>query len=835
MFGNKTTRKDWRGVDIMLQLLNISKKYFVGDTTVDALKGVGIEFRESEFVSILGPSGCGKTTLLNIIGGLDQYSDGDLIINGRSTKEFRDADWDIYRNCSIGFVFQSYNLISHQTVLANVELAMTLSGVSKSERRRRAIQALEKVGLEDQLHKKPNQMSGGQMQRVAIARALVNNPDIILADEPTGALDTKTSVQIMDILHEIAKEKLVIMVTHNPELANTYATRIIKLQDGSVVEDSMPYHSELKKVKAKVKKKKTSMSFFTAVSLSHNNLMTKKGRTILTAFAGSIGIIGIALILSLSTGARDYIASVERETLSSYPIQIDHTTSDFSSMLAAMTGSNENKIAEGEKEPDKIYSNSIMGNMIDTMYQGITTNNLEKFKKYIEENKSKFDPYVSEIDYTYDTVLNIFKDSPGELYKVNPAQVMQALGMGEGPNMGFSNYNIWIKLSGEENSRKAMYELLDGRYPENYDEVVIVTDENGNISDYTLYSLGIYDNEELMKMLSSMIKGEEIKQHEQTSYSYEELMGLRFRLLLNTDYYEKNSSGLWADQSENASYLENKLEQALQIKVVGIVKCKEDSSSPLVVYGGVGYPGELMEYLITEIGESDIVKEQKSNPDINVFSGLAFGSTEDISGATYETNLKLLGVQELNSPSSILLYPKDFEAKDSIEDLISEYNAGKEKEDQITYTDYIGLMMSSITTIINAITYILIGFVSIALIVSCIMIGIITYISVLERTKEIGILRAIGASKHDISRVFNAETFIIGFVSGVLGIGVTLLIDWPINLVVNSAFEIKQIATLPVSSAVVLILISMGLTIIAGLIPSKMAAKKDPVEALRTE
>ena len=880
----------------MLKLSNIKKEYITGDTKVHALRGVNIEFRENELVSILGQSGCGKTTLLNIIGGLDQYTSGDLIINGKSTKEFKDSDWDTYRNHSIGFVFQSYNLISHQTVLANVELAMTLSGVSKQERRQRAIDALEKVGLGDQINKRPNQMSGGQMQRVAIARALVNNPDIILADEPTGALDTKTSIQITNILKEIAKERLVIMVTHNPSLAEEYSTRIIKLLDGEVIDDSMPYDKNSEAVVNYENKKKKSMSFTTALSLSLNNLMTKKGRTFLTAFAGSIGIIGIALILSLSNGVQNYIDSVEEETLGSYPLQIERESADLTGFMTNMMES-QTKQNEAESEDNEIISNNMMSSMISSMAAGTTTNDLKDFKEYLETNSDTLNQYTSGIEYQYKTQLNLYKaDDSEDLVQVNPSQVMDSMGVSMGnmaeiapmSPMGGTNYDIWSQLPAEKNLLDTQYELVDGRFPESHDEVVIITDGNGTISDYALYALGLLDQAELKDMLKRAMNGEELEAKEIIKYSYEDLMNLKFKLLLNTDYYEKNENGTWEDMSEDEDYILNKLQDALEVKVVGIIKQKSGtSSSSVAAYGGVGYSTDLTEYAVETIQESEIVKEQMADPAIDILTGIAFesenkdedmtmedlqayiatrpeaeqqqmqgaiqqmkaqGATDEMvldqfkdylkalkTDATYEGNLELLGVANMDEPSTILIYPSDFEAKEKIADFIDKYNSGRDENEVLRYTDFVALMMSSVTTIINAITYILVGFVAISLVVSCIMIGIITYISVLERTKEIGILRAIGASKKDISRVFNAETFIIGLCAGLLGIGVTVLLDMPINSIVFNAFGIENIASLPVNAAIILVVISMVLTVISGLIPSKMAAKKDPVEALRTE
>ena len=864
----------------MLSLKNIVKDYPSGDSKVEALKGISVEFRKSEFVSILGPSGCGKTTLLNIIGGLDQYTSGDLVINGKSTKEFKDSDWDSYRNHSIGFVFQSYNLIPHQTVLSNVELALTLSGVSKSERRRRAKEALERVGLGDQLNKKPNQMSGGQMQRVAIARALVNNPDILLADEPTGALDTETSVQIMEILKEISKDRLIVMVTHNPDLAESYSTRIIRLLDGQIVDDSNPYNANVVepiKRPEKPKGKKTSMSFATALSLSLNNLMTKKTRTFMTSFAGSIGIIGIALILSLSNGVQLYINRVEEETLSSYPISIEENVVNVSDLLSSMMSQQKDA---GDHQEDRIYSNDVMGQMLNTMMSELSTNNLEDFKSFIESEGSGLDPLVSDIQYGYSTPLNIYKaDTSDGIIQVNPSTVFEKLGMsamtdamssGMGGMSSMSGVDVWEEMLGNQELLDSQYDVIAGRMPEQYNEVVVIVDKDNEISDYTLYALGLKDLDELDQMRKD-IQEQKAFTPQPSNYSYDEILSQSFKLLLNTDYYQL-SEGVWADRSEDEAYMKQVLEDALEIKVVGILRPAEGSSVNSIS-GSVGYTSQLMEYLIERVNDSEIVKAQKADPQTDVFTGRPFQSEEEqgqpsfdvssltpeeqayfaglspeeqealaqqyaqnaVSQSTYEDNLLTLGVADLDSPSSINIYPKDFEAKEAISDIISDYNSRVGEENAIQYTDYVGLMMSSVTTIINAISYILIAFVSISLVVSSIMIGIITYISVLERTKEIGILRSIGASKRDVSRVFNAETLIVGFTSGAIGIGVTLLLIIPINIIIDNITGIAGIAALPWMAGVILVLISMLLTFIAGLIPSRIAAKKDPVIALRTE
>lgn len=867
----------------MLQLKNITKNYLSGDNEVQALKGIDIEFRESEFVSILGQSGCGKTTLLNIIGGLDRYTSGDLIINGKSTKEFKDKDWDTYRNHSVGFVFQSYNLIPHQTVLANVELALTISGVGKAERRKRAIEALQKVGLGDQINKKPNQMSGGQMQRVAIARALVNDPDILLADEPTGALDSKTSVQVMEILKEISKDRLIIMVTHNPELAEKYSSRIVKLLDGKIIDDSNPYKSSEEDVKKSKDKKdksgKASMKFTTAVRLSLNNLMTKKGRTFLTSFAGSIGIIGIALILSLSHGMQSYINRVEEDTLSSYPLTIQEASIDVTSMLEAMMGNGEKE----EHNDNKIYSRPIVNNILETVSTKLQTNNLEEFKKYLESGDTDIKNYINAIQYEYNLNLNIYKQNEDKTYQqVNPSKVFDELGFGEmmesrqstssmmSGSMTMTQTDVWNEMLDNQNLLQSQYDVLAGKWPTKYNEVVLIVDENNEVSDYTLYSLGIKDIEELNESMEKIKNKEKVEAGESESYSYDDLLNYKFKILLNTDYYKK-SGNAWQDMSNDDEYMKNVVDNAEEITIVGIIKPNEETVSSSGA-GMIGYTKELKEYVINKINETEIVKEQKENPSINVFTGIEFPENQNSSfdysqltdeqriymatlseaelaelmknyaensSATYDSNLSTLGVVNLNKPSTINIYPKDFESKDMITTRISEYNDkqtndGKE-ENVITYTDIVGVMMSSVSTIIDVISYVLIAFVGISLVVSSIMIGIITYISVLERTKEIGILRSIGASKKDVSRVFNAETLIIGLVAGLIGIVVTLLLNIPINMIIKSIVGISNISKLPTVGAIILVVISVGLTMIAGLIPARFAAKRDPVEALRTE
>ena len=804
----------------MLELKNITKIYKTGDFTQKALNKVSINFRENEFVSILGPSGSGKTTLLNIIGGLDKYTSGDLIINEISTKKYKDKNWDSYRNHRIGFVFQSYNLIPHQTILSNVELALTLSGVGKKERKRRAVKALKEVGLSEHIHKKPNQLSGGQMQRVAIARALINNPDILLADEPTGALDSETSKQIMKLLKNISKDKLVIMVTHNPDLANEYSNRIISLKDGEVTSDTNPYNGNEVVEYKKSRHKKTSMSFLTALSLSLNNLMTKKGRTLLTAFAGSIGIIGIALILSISNGVNNYVDKVQEDTLTSYPLTIEKTSVDGSTLMESFMGNNDND----NHELDAVYSNDIMTNMITTMYGGVTTNNLKDFKKYIENNK-ELKEYTNDIRYTYDLDLQIYKDD----IKVNPSNLMGGMfGRSNDENsMMSNNITIFNELTTNNNLLKSQYDIVSGRFPTEYNELVLIVDEKNEINDYALYSIGIKDQKEIQETMISMASGKEIKKFEQSKYSYEDILNIKYKLVINSDYYEKEK-GIWVDKSNDIYYLNNLIENGIDLNIVGIIKPKEDSN--ISIKNGVGYTKKLSDYVIEKINESDIAKEQLSNKEINVFTNDKFSNLE-----TYERNLSKIGIVDVEDPYTINIYPKDFVSKDKIKDIIKKYNDSKEEKDRIEYTDYVGILMKSVTTIVNVIGYVLIAFVSISLIVSSIMIGIITYISVLERTKEIGILRAIGASKKDISRVFNAETFIVGLTSGLIGILITCILNILINIVIKNITGVAVSASLPVMGGIILVIISTLLTMIAGLIPSKLASKKDPVIALRTE
>ena len=858
----------------MLELKQIIKDYDSGNEVVHALRGITLSFRENEFVSILGQSGCGKTTLLNIVGGLDHYTSGDLVINGKSTKDFTDRDWDEYRNHSIGFVFQSYNLIPHQNVLSNVELALTLSGVSKEERRQRARAVLEKVGLGDQLYKKPSQMSGGQMQRVAIARALVNDPDILLADEPTGALDSATSVQIMELLKEIAKDKLVIMVTHNPQLADAYSTRIIRLLDGAIVDDSDPFDAAaLEEKKEGVRKGRPSMSFVTALSLSLNNLMTKKARTFLTAFAGSIGIIGIALILSLSNGVQTYIDSVERDTLSSYPITIEDSSMDMSVMMETMMGLNDEADTHAD---DNIYSKAMIKDILETMSDKMKNNNLQAFKDYLESEDSTIDDHAKAIEYSYDLQMNVYNtNSDAGLVQVSPNQLLDNLGFSTmtqlsesfmGSNASSQN-EVWNKLPESETLREEEYDLIEGHWPSAYNEVVLAVDENREITDYALYALGRMDPQEVVDSFESLQEGGEVSLSDPTSYTPQELLGMEFQLVLSSDLY-RNVNGIWIDMSEDEDFVQEAADNGETMRVVGIITPSEGSSKREV--GGIYYTSALEEHVIEQAEASEIVKEQREHPDINVFTQTAFGEDEEFDittltpqqqmqfasmsqqelaqymadysenrNATYEGNLERLGVVDLDTPSSISIYANTFEDKEMISQLIEDYNLTQQENGDdtnvITYNDIVGTMMESVTSIIDMISYVLMAFVSVSLIVSSIMIGIITYISVLERTKEIGILRAIGASKKDISHVFNAEAFIIGLISGLLGIIVTLILDLPISMIVEHLTGVANIAMLPVAGGVILVLISLALTTIAGLIPSRIASKKDPVEALRSE
>ena len=1006
----------------MLELKGIKKDYLAGENTVHALKGIDLSFRRSEFVSILGASGCGKTTLLNIIGGLDHYTEGDLIINGKSTKDFKDRDWDSYRNHSIGFVFQSYNLIPHQTVLQNVELALTLSGVSKSERKQRAKKALEDVGLGSQLSKKPSEMSGGQMQRVAIARALVNNPDIILADEPTGALDTETSIQVMEILKNISKDRLIIMVTHNPELAEKYSSRIIRILDGKLTADSMPltekeYNEEKKADNAEntggKKQKKPSMSFGTSFSLSLKNLFTKKGRTMLTSFAGSIGIIGIALVLSISQGFHTYINTVQEETLSSYPLSIQKTNTDLSELMKTFMGS---ATSDSEHEKDAVYKKSAIYDMIDALNNMESSeNDLKSFKSYVEsemnDTESRLYNAVNGVQYSYDLNLLIYTKNTentiihSDTQKLMQEVIMEHMGIdmqamtdasnsmfGESATsmmtsmsgMNGSSMILWQELLPAEDGSpvndllKKQYDLVYGSWPENYDEIVLVLDENNELDDMTLYALGLEPKEEVDKIMEAAVNGKELENNNKT-WSYEDICSIDFRTILNSDCYRYDeNSGLYTDLRDTDAGLQYLYDNGLKLKITGIIRPNEDTSAPMLS-GSVGYTDRLTQYIIEQSSESDAIAAQLADKNTDIFTGLPFkessddindsekktdfleyinslddagkaeayiqmmsipsdeqleasvqqalsgmsrkdmedamiqGMTQqmsmneddiqsyissmsddeirdtftqmiqsqakaqyaqqvqqqmasmqpqeliaalnqmlpslseqqcavyydemmDFSDSTYEKNLKALGNIDLDDPSAVNLYAATFEDKDTIEDVIADYNKDKDELSQIQYTDYVGLMMSSVTKIINTITYVLIAFVAISLIVSSIMIGVITLISVQERTKEIGILRAIGASKRDVSSMFNAETIIIGFTSGLLGVIVTYLLCIPINIIVHNLTGINNLsAVFPVPAAVILIAISVFLTLIAGFIPSKSAAKKDPVVALRSE
>ena len=972
----------------MLKLKDIRKDYLAGDSVVHALKGIDLEFRENEFVAILGHSGCGKTTLLNIIGGLDQYTSGDLVINGKSTKNFTDGDWDTYRNHSIGFVFQSYNLIPHQTVLSNVELALTLSGVAPAERRARAIDALKKVGLGEQIYKKPNQMSGGQMQRVAIARALVNDPDILLADEPTGALDSDTSVQIMNILKEISEDKLIIMVTHNPDLAEAYASRIIRIKDGLIVGDSMPYDSGREEQPQFVPgKKKTSLSFFTALALSTNNLLTKKARTILTAFAGSIGIIGIALIMSLSNGIQNYIDKVQEDTLSSYPVTIQAESYDMSGMMTSLMGVH-SEAEENKHENDAVYSSTILYDMMNSMISADKeVNNLKPFKEFLETDP-EIGQYISSVQYSYDLDMNLYaRDVDDNIVKTDITELLQnamSLTFGGDYSSYFSTFgqyysvaDAWQEMLPGENGElinpllKSQYDLIYGHWPENYDEVVLVVNKNNEVSDLVLYALGLKSNSALADDMQAFMDQENLNT-ELESWSYEDICSRIVRYIYPADQYSYDEeTGEYVDLADEELGLRTLYNNGMDVKISGIIRQDEDAVSGMMS-GSIGYTHALVEHVVNEAKNKDLVKRQLEDTTHDVFTGLPFlddsdeafsnsrkteaakdyiaaASDEELadvyvkymsvpeddyvqdlideqmadmtrsdiedmvlkyypeyssmlskmdddtlfdyvgqmigeqvkqqyaaqmeamyrnlpddkladefellaledddylwiynnamppvySDSTLKDNLKKLGYVDLDSPSIINIYVSTFEDKDSIADAIERYNDSVSDDDQISYTDYVALLMSSITTIINVISYVLIAFVAISLVVSSIMIGIITYISVLERTKEIGILRAIGASKKDVSRVFNAETFIIGLAAGLIGIFMTVLLNIPINIIVHDLTGIMSLKSeLPMVGGAALVLISVGLTFIAGLIPSSLAAKKDPVEALRTE
>ena len=846
----------------MLELKNIVKEYETADEKVVALKGVNMEFRKSEFVSILGPSGCGKTTLLNIIGGLDRYTSGDLIINGKSTADFTDKDWDTYRNHSVGFVFQSYNLIPHQTVVENVELALTLAGIGAKERRERAIAVLEKVGLKNKINARPNQLSGGQMQRVAIARALINDPEILLADEPTGALDSKTSVQIMELLKELSSERLIIMVTHNPELAEKYSTRIIRLLDGELVGDDKPLSDEeiisereTEKVKPTVNKgrKKTSMSFLTALSLSFRNLMTKKGRTILVSFAGSIGIIGIALILSLSSGFQTYINRVQADTLSNYPITVQDTYSDFTSVLGSGDASGKTEYPDSTE----ITANDSLKKMLESIADSQVKNNLYDFKKWLDEkdyDKNK----INAIKYTYDLNLEIY----GENYKgeknsklQSAVELVMQLMQGStqtNPLLSTGMRKAWSEAIDNEKLLKSQYELVgDGRWMDFTadNEVMVVLDKYNRIPDYNLAALGLINENEILYPLLKAYYGEnkippyitkvEDKDKSDGKFQVSDILGKEFSVCSPSAFYTKWDSDGNYHKSAKDVHSEDyyaAIANGKKVKVVGVIRPKEGSATG-ALDGTIIYNKYLTKALLDAVGGSEVVKAQKATPETDVTSGKPFGEATDAAGkkVSYESNMLKFGYADESKPQTISIYPSTFENKKYVSDLIAEYNSDKSKEDKIAYTDYLDIMMSSITDIINAVSYVLIGFVSVSLIVSSIMIGIITYISVLERTKEIGVLRALGASKKDVARVFNAETLIIGLAAGIIGIGLTVLMDIPLSLIIYALADIKNVAVLPWQGGLILVAISMVLTLIAGLIPSRLASKKDPVIALRTE
>ena len=841
----------------MLQLQHISKIYKTGNQEFHALKDISIRFRENEFVSILGQSGSGKTTLLNIIGGLDQYTSGDLLIQGKSTKQFKDRDWDSYRNHTIGFVFQSYNLIGHQTALSNVEIAMTLSGVSKAERKKRAIEALERVGLKDHLYKKPNQMSGGQMQRIAIARALVNNPKVVLADEPTGALDSETSVQIMELLKDIAKERLVIMVTHNPELAKTYSTRIVQVLDGNILSDSNPYEPTEEPKQGDIQFTKTKMSFMTALALSFNNLLTKKGRTFLTAFAGSIGIIGIALILALSNGVSDYVKKVQEDTLVSLPLTISEQNQ--SNLLATSPDLSDKPY----KDNNELGVNTVLTNLLKKQ---IGKNDIASFKTYLDEHASEVAKLTKDIRYQYNLQPYIYaSDTSNGIKSILPSNLANEVDTANQTIKGYlQNIDYWSQLSSDEEMLNAQYDVLEGRLPKDKSEIVLIVDEDNQISDLLLYSLRIKDPSEL----NDAKKLDELKSQ---TYQYSDFIGKTFKAVVNTNRFVKENNQ-WMNKIDDEAYMKTQIENGLELTIVGVLRQKEGTSSGVnSPSGGVAYTSALIDYTSEQIQNSDIVKEQEANPTINVFTGKEFAKdpkpfnsadlTEEEkiqlvkltpeqqaqyiqqynenSAATYEENLAKLGVIDKSKPAAIEFYTSSFQQKQELKDFINAYNTAKkdagEDDKVLAYSDDIQTIMSSITTMVGVITTVLVGFVAISLIVSSIMIAIITYISVLERTKEIGILRAMGASKKDIRRIFTAETAIEGFISGVLGIAITLLATLPINAVVAKMTNVENVAQLPWEAALILIGISIVLTMLAGLIPSRIAAKKDPVESLRSE
>ena len=841
----------------MLQLQRISKVYYTGNQEFHALKDISIRFRENEFVSILGQSGSGKTTLLNIIGGLDQYTSGDLLIQGKSTKQFKDRDWDSYRNHTIGFVFQSYNLIGHQTALSNVEIAMTLSGVSKSERKKRAIEALERVGLKDHLYKKPSQMSGGQMQRIAIARALVNNPKVVLADEPTGALDSETSVQIMELLKDIAKERLVIMVTHNPELAKTYSTRIVQVLDGNILSDSNPYEPTEEPKQGDIHFTKTKMSFLTALALSFNNLLTKKGRTFLTAFAGSIGIIGIALILALSNGVSDYVKKVQEDTLVSLPLTISEQNQ--SNLMATSPDLSEKPY----RDKNELGVNTLLTNLLKKQ---IGKNDLASFKNYLDKHASEVEHLTKDIRYQYNLQPYIYaSDTSNGPKSILPSNLADEVDTANQTIKGYlQNIDYWSQLSSDQEMLNAQYDVLEGRLPKDKSEIVLIVDEENQISDLLLYSLRIKDPSEL----NDAKKLDELKSQ---TYQYSDFIGKTFKAVVNTNRFVKENNQ-WMNKIDDEAYMKTQIENGLELKIVGVLRQKEGTSSGVnSPSGGVAYTSALIDYTSEQIQNSDIVKEQEANPTINVFTGKEFAKdpkpfnsadlTEEEkiqlvkltpeqqaqyiqqynenSAATYEENLAKLGVIDKSKPAAIEFYTSSFQQKQELKDFINAYNTAKkdagEDDKVLAYSDDIQTIMSSITTMVGVITTVLVGFVAISLIVSSIMIAIITYISVLERTKEIGILRAMGASKKDIRRIFTAETAIEGFISGVLGIAITLLATIPINAVVSKMTNVENVAQLPWEAALILIGISIVLTMLAGLIPSRIAAKKDPVESLRSE
>ena len=841
----------------MLQLQHISKVYHTANQEFHALKDISIRVRENEFVSILGQSGSGKTTLLNIIGGLDQYTSGDLLIQGKSTKQFKDRDWDSYRNHTIGFIFQSYNLIGHQTALSNVEIAMTLSGVSKAERKKRAIEVLERVGLKDHLYKKPSQMSGGQMQRIAIARALVNDPKVVLADEPTGALDSETSVQIMDLLKDIAKERLVIMVTHNPELAQKYSTRIVQVLDGNILSDSNPCEPTEETKQVDIQFTKTKMSFITALVLSFNNLLTKKGRTLLTAFAGSIGIIGIALILALSNGVSDYVKKVQEDTLVSLPLTISEQNQ--SNLLATSPDLSEKPY----KDNHELGINTVLTNLLKKQ---IGKNDLASFKTYLEEHASKVESLTKDIRYRYNLQPFIYaSDTSNGPKSILPSTLADEVETANQTMKGYlQNLNYWSELSSDSSMLESKYDVLEGRFPQDKSELVLIVDENNQISDLLLYSLRIKDPSEL----NDTKKLDELSSQ---TYQYSDFIGKTFKAVVNTKRFVKENN-LWLNKIDNASYMKTQIENGLQLKIVGVLRQKDGTSSGVnAPSGGIAYTSALIDYTSEHIQNSDIVKEQEANQNLNVFTGKDFAkdpkpfSSENLteeekiqlakmtpeeqaqyvqqyndnSASTYEENLAKMGVINKSKPAAIELYTSSFQQKQDLKEFINAYNTVKkeagEDDKVLAYSDDIQSVMSSITTLVGVVTTVLVGFVAISLIVSSIVISIITYISVLERTKEIGILRAMGASKKDIRRIFTAETAIEGLISGVLGITITFLATFPINAIVAKMTNVGNVAQLPIEVALILIGISIVLTMLAGLIPSRIAAKKDPVESLRSE